>query len=268
MAAVNCNHDEWQCHKCTLLNNLESIQCILCGEFRKQKPKNKENFGCVIYRTEPFTAQELEEMHTIYARNPSKRFGKYPIILYPSNDINYKRDKSSDIALLSSTKHNKAYITDLISKYDRKFCYGIVVQFHNELLNYYKKIETLPIFAEFKHSIDAQFHYLERNYIQNGHNIIIPSPNTLEMERNIHSYFTDKSSNKQTIFHTLGTRHTQQWFANVIFRIHSTKNRWNGSEKRRLSDANVSKYGFIIDQSQFQCRYRPQFSFYHDAIVN
>eukprot|EP01084_Bolivina_argentea_P194221 333207_1 len=127
MAATTGNDDEWQCSKCTLLNNIENSECILCGELRKEEVKNKDNYGSIIYRIKPFTMNELEEINALYIKNPSKKTGKYPIILYSSNDINFKREKTSDIALLSSIKHNKEYITKLISKYDRKFCYGIVV---------------------------------------------------------------------------------------------------------------------------------------------
>eukprot|EP01083_Nonionella_stella_P017251 48225_1 len=182
-------NNEWQCLACTLLNKTEDINCVLCGTIRSMPMKNKHEYGSIIYRIEPFTMHEMQEINQSYTKHD-----KHPIILYPNNDINYKRDKSSDTPLLSSSQYNKEYLTKIISPYDRTFCYGVVVQFHNTLLNYYKKIEILPIFADFKHIMDKQFHLLQTQYIARGHDIIIPSPHSQEMNKDT-----------QCIFHTLGT---------------------------------------------------------------
>lgn len=207
MSAVDALETNWSCPRCTLLNPSHDQKCSLCGqlkEIKAIKPSNinKDNYGSIIYRSEPFSETELDEMYALYTKDPSKKSGKYPIIIYPNNDINYKRDKSSDIALLSSTKHNKKYITVTLAKYDRKFCYGVVVQFHGQLLNYYKKIEILPIFNDFRQIMDEQFAYLQQKYLQNGHDIIFPSPQESEISNDVDS---PHQNHEQRIFHNLGT---------------------------------------------------------------
>ena len=221
MAQLSKTHEEWSCNACTLLNKLENISCSLCGSFRAvskdtvndidDAEQNLDGYGSIIYRIDAFTAEDISRCKSLYDQftnnNAVSTVEPFPVILYGNNDMNYDREPSSDIALLSTSKCGGPFM-EWMAEYDRTFCYGVVVQFHGNLLNYYRKIERLPIFSEFQQIIDSQFDFIQSHYLRNGHDIIIPSPSAETIRNDPDRFCSDSSTTsdrKQTVFHLLGT---------------------------------------------------------------
>ena len=161
------------------------------------KPKISKNikpiYGDIIYNKNRVKQNELSDEYQKYklCKKLKKRkdYIQYNIYLFGDNDVDRYRDKK-----YKDRKYNGGQ-AKIFGIYDDSVCFGIVTTF-------YKKSNKGLKDKKFKEFIDDNFEELFRKYIVYGHDIIIPSPNTDDLNDRPHKYF---AHNEQIIHHNIGT---------------------------------------------------------------
>eukprot|EP00485_Elphidium_margaritaceum_P013387 CAMPEP_0202731034 /NCGR_PEP_ID=MMETSP1385-20130828/186943_1 /ASSEMBLY_ACC=CAM_ASM_000861 /TAXON_ID=933848 /ORGANISM="Elphidium margaritaceum" /LENGTH=743 /DNA_ID=CAMNT_0049397317 /DNA_START=44 /DNA_END=2275 /DNA_ORIENTATION=- len=122
----------------------------------------------------------------------------WPVYLFGDNDIDNSRPPNTEREMLGG-------LANVAGQYDRTIAFGIVTTFY--------AYKPMPDFTKFKDIINRQFEVLCKQYVQQGHDLIVPCPNNFDLKRHFHSFFQQLSSNavdatpqyQQVIFHNIGT---------------------------------------------------------------
>jgi len=156
------------------------------------KPRQNGTYGKIVYQTDRITKQQVLDTYAIYLLNGDMNTSSWPLFVFGENDIDKKRAKSSERDMIGG-------LAGVLGDYDASVSFGITTTF-------YRDKSVNHDFVAFKKIIDTDFDVLLR-YIQNGHDIIVPSPNL----QDLHGYYeksywkTVNGSKTQIIFHNIGT---------------------------------------------------------------
>eukprot|EP01083_Nonionella_stella_P214931 774025_1 len=205
MASI-ASDKKWNCSRCTFEQSNMNEECQMCGEKNKsivKIPRNNNNknnqnikYGCIIYQIDRFSDNQLTSTYTLYLQNTNIQTSNWPIYLFGDNDIDNSRPPNTDRDMIGG-------LAGVAGKYDRNITFGIITTFY--------AYKPMPNFNKFKEIINHQFKILWDKYIINGHNLIIPSPNTTDLNQHFNSFYQqinnndDKPQFQQVIFHNIGT---------------------------------------------------------------
>jgi len=213
MAAV-ASSKRWNCTRCTFEQSALNAECEICGEpnksIKSEDNIGKENklvphnndkkecatYGCIIYQVDRFTDDQLTATYTLYLQNDSIQTSNWPIYLFGDNDIDNSRPPNTDREMIGG-------LAGVAGKFDRNIAFGIVTTFY--------AYKPMPDFVKFRDIINNQFNTLWNKYIIHGHDVIVPAPNDIDLEKHHYSFFEQMNNNddnpqyQQVIFHNIGT---------------------------------------------------------------
>eukprot|EP01084_Bolivina_argentea_P303919 524817_1 len=136
--------------------------------FSYPDPQNHCAKGRLLFQTSCYDATQLERIHAEYKSD----YASAPRFLFGDNN----QDK------------------DVVGKYDRTIGYGIVTTFVGA---------PIPNLRAYKSKMDEQFKPLA-DHLRNGYDVIVPTPTAVDISKDRRRYY-DRRTNKQAIFHNLGT---------------------------------------------------------------
>ncbi|ETO18857.1 hypothetical protein RFI_18388, partial [Reticulomyxa filosa] len=196
-------------------------------------PKRK---GRIIIQTDRITEKQLEEIFEEYTRNSSIIDGKYPAVVFGDNDIDLMRPNGAEREYVGG-------LANVCGRFDRTICYGVLTTWYT-----LDNKEKIPPWGDFKTIMNEHFNELRIKYINNGHDVIIPSPSNEDLGHNLwgKNYFDTANGKKvQVIFHNLGAGIAQLPLRNlqyIQFKIDQLHNYSLG----RLSTADIEEVTSIL----------------------
>ena len=215
---------QWSCSVCTYKQSATAMRCAMCGNpnpfmvgsgssaayFQPQrpppkpkpvakeslkyqsKPRKNGEFGKIVYQTDRINKQQVLDSYAIYLLNKDVKTSCWPLYVFGENDIDKARPKGGERDMIGG-------LAGVLGDYDTSVSFGVTTTF-------YKNKYVNKDFNAFKKIIDDDFDKL-LEYIKNGHDIIVPSPNMQDLYGQYEKNYWETIDNekKQVIFHNLGT---------------------------------------------------------------
>eukprot|EP01083_Nonionella_stella_P133306 405248_1 len=188
-------HDDDDDEKTLLLKHTAGKPPIVSthdGSGSVQHNTNQHQGGTLYYQSAHFTSQQCTNIAKHFDANKSGA----PFILFGDNNEDKTRDKSH------SNRQYSGGQAESVGAYDHWFAYGITTTWKHKGGTGVQGNAPPPDFGRFKGLMNEQFSDVIR-HLQNGYDVIIPTPMDEDMRDNPNKYFDENDVLK--VKHNLGT---------------------------------------------------------------
>jgi len=225
------NMQQWSCDVCTFKQSANAVRCAMCNnpnpfligtqQSRKShqsnhsalyyqrappkpkpvvkkeleyqsKPRKDGEYGKIKYQTDRISKQQVLDTYAIYLLNKDMKTSSWPLYVFGDNDIDKARIQGTERDMIGG-------LAGVLGDYDSTVSFGITSTF-------YRDTSVNKDFGKFKEIMDRDFAVLTE-YVENGHDIIVPSPNMQDLYGQYeHNYWETVNNDKiQVIHHNIGT---------------------------------------------------------------